>query len=68
MIIHTSVKVIEVSYLGVDGQNSLYHAPWGVYSAQIEVDGVSLLIEAECLLNATGRAPNVHNLGLENVS
>lgn len=34
----------------------------------VEKAGVVFEVEAEALLNATGRAPNVHDVGLEKVS
>jgi len=46
----------------------LYNAPWGLYKVSVVINDEIVVIEAEALLNATGRAPNVYNLGLENVS
>lgn len=45
----------------------LYESPWGLYTLTVEIDGRVETFEAEALLNATGRAPNVHDLGLEMV-
>lgn len=45
----------------------LYHAPWLQYSVTVEINGEHHVYHADCVMNATGRAPNVHGLGLENV-
>ena len=34
----------------------------------MEQDGTTFEYQGEALLNATGRAPNVHDVGLEHVS
>jgi pyruvate/2-oxoglutarate dehydrogenase complex dihydrolipoamide dehydrogenase (E3) component len=41
-------------------------APWGTYKVTIITqDGTEAVIECDAILNATGRVPNVCNLGLE---
>jgi dihydrolipoamide dehydrogenase len=52
IVFHLSAKV-----LGVSGNTIAYAAP----------DGAKSSFTAECILNATGRAPNVQGLGLEDV-
>jgi len=42
----------------------LYNPPWPTYQVELE-DG--RVFESEALLNATGRAPNVHGIGLDGV-
>jgi pyruvate/2-oxoglutarate dehydrogenase complex dihydrolipoamide dehydrogenase (E3) component len=58
-------KLLKVEYSGSDIK---YNAPWGTYTVTAEIDGETRTFTAEALLNATGRCPNVHDLGLENVS
>jgi len=42
--------------------------PWGLYKVTVETPtGGVQVFECEALLNATGRTPNVHGLGLEKV-
>lgn len=65
VVILTSVKVLKVTF---DDCGSLYQSPWGLYSMFVEVNGVEQVFQGEALLNATGRSPNVHDIGLENVS
>ena len=45
----------------------MFQAPWGIYTLTIELDGKQQTFQGEALLNATGRAPNVHDVGLETV-
>lgn len=66
VVIHTSVKIINVEYSGGEG-TSMYNAPWGLYTVTVEINGQHEQFQAEALLNATGRAPNVHDVGLEAV-
>jgi len=61
--VYTSVKILKVEYEA----GGLYCAPWGLYKVTVEYNGEVHQLEGEALLNATGRAPNVHDLGLENV-
>ena len=61
-------KITSIEYEERDSAQSegpLYQAPWPLYTVHLE-DGSSF--QAEALLNATGRAPNVHNLGLDAVN
>jgi pyruvate/2-oxoglutarate dehydrogenase complex dihydrolipoamide dehydrogenase (E3) component len=47
----------------------LYKAPWGVYTITVELkDGTIEKFSGEALLNAAGRAPNVHDIGLDLVN
>jgi len=64
VVIHTGVKIAHVAYTGGAG-TGMFQAPWGVYTVTAEVGGVAHTFQAEALLNATGRAPNVHDVGLE---
>eukprot|EP01059_Diplonema_ambulator_P019767 TRINITY_DN33416_c0_g1_i1.p1 TRINITY_DN33416_c0_g1~~TRINITY_DN33416_c0_g1_i1.p1 ORF type:complete len:596 (+),score=128.99 TRINITY_DN33416_c0_g1_i1:67-1854(+) len=59
LTIVTSCKILKVSG---DVQDLATCAPWGLY--KVELDG-GVVIECEALLNATGRVPNVHGLGLD---
>jgi pyruvate/2-oxoglutarate dehydrogenase complex dihydrolipoamide dehydrogenase (E3) component len=60
----TSVKILSVSR-SKDG--NLYQAPYGTYEITLEKNGETITLQSEALLNATGRAPNVHDVGLEAV-
>lgn len=40
-------------------------APFKTYTVTCELDGKEHKFEAQALLNATGRIPNVHDIGLE---
>jgi len=66
------VKIIKVEYAVADvfdPSGVRLCSPWGVYSVHIQVPERAdvEILQAEALLNATGRAPNVHDVGLENV-
>ena len=61
---HIGIKIIKIEHSGTGG---LYASPWGLYKVTVEKNGTVFEIEAEALLNATGRAPNVHDVGLETV-
>jgi len=68
------VKIIKVEYSGGEsgGEGTAgvrLCAPWGVYSVHVEIPGQPgvQILQAEALLNATGRAPNVHDVGLDKV-
>lgn len=58
-----SIKKVEILTTG-----ELYQPSWNIYCIHVEIDGVLQKFEGEALLNATGRSPNVHDIGLENVS
>lgn len=64
-----SVKIIKIEYTAAAGSEPgiRYCGPWGTYSVTIEVNGKLKVMQAEALLNATGRAPNVFGIGLEKV-
>lgn len=63
------MKILKVEYAGEAGEtNARTSGPWGNYSVTIEQAGVVSVLVGDALLNATGRAPNVHDVGLENVS
>lgn len=57
-------QVIKLEVL-IDG--NVYCAPWRSYALTVLVDGVERVYQADSVLNATGRVPNVVGLGLENV-
>ena len=45
------------------------NGPWGLYTLTYEdAQGKQHVLQAEALLNATGRVPNVHGIGLDQVS
>jgi hypothetical protein len=50
--------------------SSLYSSPWPLYSVTVVniVTGIQETLTCEALFNATGRAPNVTNLNLDQVS
>jgi pyruvate/2-oxoglutarate dehydrogenase complex dihydrolipoamide dehydrogenase (E3) component len=60
------VSIVSGEHDPVTG-SGLYAAPWITYAVEVEVNGVRETIHCDAILNATGRAPNVHNLGLEAV-
>ena len=73
MRIEYSVKINNIEYVpdasmdaSVAGART--KGPWGVYKVSVTLkDGTETVVECEALLNATGRVPNVCNIGLENV-
>eukprot|EP01041_Mallomonas_annulata_P001803 gene1803-3500_t len=66
VVIHTGVDVILVDRIGTGG--NLYNPPWNRYTVTIQhASGALCTFDGEALLNCTGRAPNVHNLGLDTV-
>ena len=69
VIIHTNVKILSVSYTSSTAKNTANNttSPWGLYAVTIEIDNIRIILESEQLLIATGRAPNVHDMGLEKV-
>ena len=66
--LHFNVKLLNITRAGSNDESSLYSAPFGLYTVTVEIDGKVETFEAEALLNATGRVPNVFGLGLETVS
>ena len=67
------VKILKVEYSeegsSSSGGGARLSAPWGLYSIHVQVNGQEevQVFQAEALLNATGRTPNVHDVGLEKV-
>lgn len=60
--VHYSVKLTNVKVAG----DLAYKAPWPLYEVSAVLkDGTEKIFECEVLLNATGRTPNVHGLGLD---
>jgi len=71
MSIHYSVKINNMEYEPCEGApegKACTKGPWGVYKVSVTLsDGTDAVFECEAVLNATGRVPNVCNLGLEEV-
>ena len=65
ILLGIKILSVECSNESVDG---LYCAPWNQYTVHVEVNGEKQSFSGDALLNATGRAPNVHDVGLEAVS
>eukprot|EP00040_Diaphanoeca_grandis_P039603 m.259558 g.259558 ORF g.259558 m.259558 type:complete len:600 (-) comp38260_c0_seq1:127-1926(-) len=49
-----------------DGGN-VTSAPFGISKVSVNIEGKKETFECEAILNATGRVPNVHNIGLDKV-
>ena len=62
--IHTGVKIIKVECVQ---KGNLYHSEWNKYVITIEENGSVVTYEGDAVLNATGRSPNVADIGLETV-
>eukprot|EP00639_Heterosigma_akashiwo_P003670 CAMPEP_0194570074 /NCGR_PEP_ID=MMETSP0292-20121207/7533_1 /TAXON_ID=39354 /ORGANISM="Heterosigma akashiwo, Strain CCMP2393" /LENGTH=588 /DNA_ID=CAMNT_0039420447 /DNA_START=28 /DNA_END=1794 /DNA_ORIENTATION=+ len=60
--IRLGAKILRVE---VSEEGGLYQAPWKAVRVVLDVDGAEVVHEADALLNATGRAPNVHGIGLD---
>ena len=75
MRIEYSVKINNIEYVpdpsaaaSGDSSGARTKGPWGTYRLSVTLkDGTETVIESEALLNATGRVPNVCNMGLEAV-
>ena len=71
MAIHYSVKINNMEYEPCEGApegKACTKGPWGIYKVYVTLsDGTDAVFECEAVLNATGRVPNVCNLGLEAV-
>lgn len=70
VLCHTSVLSVEVtSRASSDDAYSLFHGPFPSYTVTIldSSSGRSEVIHCDAVLNATGRVPNVFNIGLERV-
>lgn len=71
--IYFNVEILNIERSGVEADikntgRGMYCAPWGTYTVTVRSENLGTIkFEAEQLLNATGRAPNVHGLGLEAV-
>lgn len=64
------VKLLKVECVGDNaGGQTRTSAPWALYRVHVQLPGQSevVVIEGEALLNATGRSPNVHDVGLDKV-
>ena len=64
------MKILKVAYKETGkpgGPRGPNNTPWGLYTVTVEINGKEEEFESEALLNATGRAPNVHDVGLEKV-
>lgn len=50
--------------------SELYQGPWPTYTVTVRdsVTNEDTVIECEAILNATGRTPNVFDVGLQHVS
>lgn len=48
-------------------KGSKYSSPWGLQALTVRVAGEVRVLLAESILNATGRVPNVFDLGLDEV-
>uniref|UniRef100_A0A7S2UXV1 Mercuric reductase n=1 Tax=Fibrocapsa japonica TaxID=94617 RepID=A0A7S2UXV1_9STRA len=64
LVIKLGCKIKRVERVG-EGEVPSYCAPWNIYRMVLDVDGQEEVYESEALLNATGRTPNVFDLGLE---
>ena len=64
---HSSVVSIEI--INKEVECSLFNGPFPLYNVTIHntSTGEDTVVQCEAILNATGRVPNVFNLGLENV-
>jgi len=83
MRIEYSVKIVNIEYTppadaeesaggggggGGGAARAATSGPWGLYRVSVVLaDGSAATIECDALLNATGRVPNVCDLGLEQV-
>jgi len=61
--IHFQSTIVEISSAG--GNSSKYKAPWPKITAVVKIDGHVHFAEFDAVLVATGRRPNVLNMGLE---
>jgi pyruvate/2-oxoglutarate dehydrogenase complex dihydrolipoamide dehydrogenase (E3) component len=64
-----STKLRRVGYLHPSNTTECCtSSPWGLYTITVANDnGDETVFQAEALLNATGRSPNVFNCGLDKV-
>jgi len=58
-----NVRFVKVSSCG----GNVECAPFGISNVQVTIEGKEETFESEAILNATGRVPNVHNIGLDKV-
>ena len=80
-LIRYSVKIVNIEFEpcgagaadtaaggGAASGRAATKGPWGLYKTTVVLaDGTTAVLESEALLNATGRVPNVCDLGLEAV-
>jgi len=60
------IKVgVKIKRVESSEEGELFCAPWKTFKLVLDVDGEEVVYESEALLNATGRAPNVHGIGLD---
>eukprot|EP00039_Didymoeca_costata_P019315 m.337040 g.337040 ORF g.337040 m.337040 type:complete len:587 (+) comp18028_c0_seq1:82-1842(+) len=60
--LHLDVKFKKVE---CSEEGNTMKAPFKKYSVTVEINGKETVFHADAVLNGTGRAPNVHGLGLE---
>lgn len=67
IIYHSSVVTVEVC--NKESNPSIYEGRFPLYNVKIRdsISGEEKLIQCEAILNATGRVPNVFDIGLEHV-
>jgi pyruvate/2-oxoglutarate dehydrogenase complex dihydrolipoamide dehydrogenase (E3) component len=71
VVLHFNVKILGVKGLSdtSDRVEISYSEPWGLYSVTVQSESLGTIdIQAEQILNATGRVPNVFGMGLEKVT
>ena len=62
VIFHFNTTYVNVTSSADDAGNK-YFAPFNVVEVNVTVDGVPLCVPCDALLIATGRTPNVENMG-----
>lgn len=67
------MKIVKVEYSAPAGQEGstapCFRGPWGAYTITVEDSkGKQTVLKAATLLNATGRVPNVADIGLDKVT
>lgn len=70
---HTKVLSISINMETINNTSStlsLFCSPWPLYHVRVlnKLINIEQTLTCEALLNATGRTPNIHNLGLEEVN
>jgi pyruvate/2-oxoglutarate dehydrogenase complex dihydrolipoamide dehydrogenase (E3) component len=64
IIMHQNVRFTKVER-AAGGPDDCTVCPFMKYTVVTTVDGVEKTFVSDCILNGTGRAPNVHGIGLE---